>query len=57
VNKHGILVAIAMFVLGTVVGHSVSAPATVDGKTEARSAFDLMKNAPGLADTTTHEAI
>ena len=54
-NKYGFFVFIAMFVLGAIIGHSVSTPSIA--KVEAISPLDLMINAPNLADTTTADAI
>ena len=56
-NKYGVLVAVAMFMLGAVVGHSAIAPATVVAKSDATSALDLMMNAPKLLDTTSADAV
>jgi len=56
-NKYGVFVAIAMFVLGAVVGHSVNGPAVGAATMEPMSALDLMMNAPNLADTTSHDAV
>jgi hypothetical protein len=56
-NRYGVLVAAAMFVLGAVVGHSVVAPATSAARIGATSALELMMTAPNLADTTSADAV
>ena len=56
-SRYSVVAAVAMFVLGAVVGHSVTVPATVAGHSQASSALELMMNAPRLADTTPADAV
>jgi len=57
-NKYAAVLAIAMFALGAVAGHSMTpAPATLANGAPA-SAFELMRNAPAmLPDQTSREAV
>jgi hypothetical protein len=58
-NKYAAVLAIAMFALGAVAGHSMTAatPAAMANAAPA-SAFELMRNAPAmLPDQTSREAV
>jgi hypothetical protein len=58
-NKYAAVLAVAMFGLGAVAGHSMTAPtpATLADNAPA-SAFELMRNAPAmLPDQTSDQAV
>jgi hypothetical protein len=57
-NKFAAFMAVAMFALGVMAGHSMnaSAPAVAAMSTPA-SAFELMQNAIGLPETTADNAV
>jgi hypothetical protein len=57
-NKYAAIVAVAMFALGAVAGHSMTAPSTTKVAASAPvSAFELMRNAPALPDQTPDQAV
>ena len=56
-SRYTVVAAVAMFVLGAVVGHSVTVPATGVAQAQASSPLELMMNAPRLADTTPADAV
>jgi hypothetical protein len=57
-NKYAAVIAVAMFALGAVAGHSMTAPASTTVATSAPvSAFELMRNAPAMPDQTVDQAV
>jgi hypothetical protein len=57
-NKYAAFAAVAMFALGAVAGHSMTAPASTRVSDAAPvSAFELMRNAPALPDQTSDQAV
>jgi hypothetical protein len=58
-NKYAAIVAIAMFALGAVAGHSMtaSAPTNLAANGAPISAFELMRNAPAMPDQTSDQAV
>jgi hypothetical protein len=58
-NKFTAFIAIAMFVLGAVTGHSMNAPAPAIAAAtlQPSSAFELMQNAVGLPEKTVDHAV
>jgi hypothetical protein len=57
-NKYVAIVAVAMFALGAVAGHSMTAPTSTTVAASAPvSAFELMRNAPAMPDQTTDQAV
>jgi len=58
-NKYAAVIAITMFALGAVAGHSMTAPtpATLAANAAPASAFELMRNAPAMPDQTVDQAV
>jgi hypothetical protein len=59
-NKYAAVIAVVMFALGAVAGHSMTAQAPVNlaAKGAPTSAFELMRNAPAmLPDQTSDHAV
>jgi hypothetical protein len=58
-NKYAAIIAVAMFGLGAVAGHSMTAPsANLAANNAPASAFELMRNAPAmLPDQTSDQAV
>jgi hypothetical protein len=51
-NKYAAILAVAMFALGAVAGHSMTAstPVNLAANGAPVSAFELMRNAPAMPD-------